>query len=228
MGEVIRKTAAAADIVADARAAHSKSMARPGTPFAEAAEAHVAPVLRLIDEVDAQLTAAVAEEAPLLNALEVADEGADAVLGKRADTIWNAIGRPRTDPAYSLLFPGGVGGYADGDVLEQPTRMEVLVKLLRSGVHPKLPADVAEEAASEIEASAAALRDAAEAIRGPRTRVRLLEATMTALARSAAIELSRMKRSLLVEGLTQAQIHEVIPDRSRPKPKTPAPAPAQA
>ena len=222
MGEVIRKTAAVADILSDVRLTHERSMARPGTAFFEAAEAHLTPVLRLIDQVEAEYQAATAEEAPLVHALEVADETADAVLARNADAIWNAIGRPRSDAAYSMLFPAGISGYVDADVLDQPTRMELLVKLLRSGVHPKLPKEIAGAAADEIAAAAEDLAVAAEAIRKPRTRVGLLGRTRVALARSAAVELSRMKRMLLVEGLGEAQIHEIIPDRPRPKAKKPA------
>src|SRR5690606_17904139 len=154
------------------------------------------PVLRLIDQVEAEYQAATAEEAPLVQALEVADETADAVLARNADVIWNAIGRPRSDAAYSMLFPGGIAGYTAVNVLEQPTRMELLANLLRSGVHPKLPKDVAEAAADEITAAAQDLGEAAEAIRKPRTRADLLRRTRIALARSAAVELARTKRLL--------------------------------
>ncbi|MBC7171995.1 MAG: hypothetical protein H5U40_06205 [Polyangiaceae bacterium] len=228
MGEVIRKTAATADILADVRTVHSKSMARPGTPFVDAAETHLTPVLGLIDGVERELTNAIAVEAPLGHALEVADEQADAVIGQNADLVWNAIGRPQSDAAYSILFPGGISGYVDASVLDQPIRMELLVKLLRSEVHPKLPPAIAEAAAAEIEAAGAALDQAVENVRRPRARVKLYEMTLRALGRAAAVELARMKRLLLARGLTEAQIHEVIPDRGRSKPKSRVPAPSQA
>jgi hypothetical protein len=226
MGEVIRKTAAIADIVADVRKTHARALARPGTVVAEAAETYLAEVIALVDGVEEELGAAEAAEARLLGALEVADHEADAVVGRNADVIWNAIGRPRSDAAYTLLFPGGVARYTDGDILEQPIRMQVLSSLLRAGVHPKLPKDVAEAAAAEIDAAAAVLGQATEAIRVPRTRVKLLRRTLTALARYAAAQLSRMKQALKIAGMTEAEIHTIIPDRGQPKSKKPDPAPS--
>jgi hypothetical protein len=45
------------------------------------------------------------------------------------------------------------------------------------------------------------------------------------LARAIQMELSRLKRRYLAEGFTEAEIHQVIPDRPRAKPtKSAAPS----
>jgi hypothetical protein len=40
------------------------------------------------------------------------------------------------------------------------------------------------------------------------------------------MELSRLKRRYLAEGFTEADIHQVVPDRPRSKPAKPAAPPA--
>lgn len=158
-------------------------------------------------------------------ALGVADDHADRLVGKVSDDVWNAVGRPAADPVLSIFFPGGNAFYVDGDVTEQPDRMALLAELLQAGLHPKLAQDKAQAAATEITTGANTLRAAVDAARVPRTKVILLERVVTAIARSAAISLASFKRILKANGFTEAEIHTVIPDRSRPAPKKPAAPP---
>ena len=74
---------------------------------------------------------------------------ADHAVAKVADDVWNAIGRPANDGAYEVLFPGGSAYYVKGDVEEQPLRMALLSRLLRSGVHPRLDVATAKRAVQE-------------------------------------------------------------------------------
>lgn len=116
----------------------------------------------------------------------------------------------------SLLFPGGVGYYADGEDDEQPDRMDLLAELLEAGVHPRLDRAVAGERAKAVRGESALLRAAHDASRGPRLRLRLLDRVRTALGRSAQMELAHTKRRFRAEGYSEAEIHDVIPDRPRP------------
>jgi hypothetical protein len=59
----------------------------------------------------------------------------------------------------------------------------------------------------------------------PRARLQLLDRAKTALAQSSQIGLSHLKRLYRAEGLSEAEIHTVIPDRPR---KRPSAAPAAA
>lgn len=212
MGEVIRKTAAVEDILADARTTVTRARARGGV-FAESAEARLAPVLALVEPLEAELAEARRASAALVAALDAADHDADIVVRASADRIWNAIGRPARDAGFELLFPSGSGYYVDGDVEEQPHRMRLLVGLLRRGVHPRLAADVAAAVADELEQAAVRLAAAVDAARAPRTQVTLLSRTRTALGRTAALELADYKRLLRAHGVSEAAVHEVIPDR---------------
>ncbi|MEO5726309.1 MAG: hypothetical protein ABI134_24630 [Byssovorax sp.] len=155
----------------------------------------------------------------------MADSRADKTVGKVSDDIWNDVGRPASDAALELLFPGGNAFYVDGDVTEQPDRMELLVELLKANVHPKLSPAVAQASIATITAESAALRAAVEGARPARAKLQLLDRVLTAVTRSAAIELGHFKRMLKANGFTEAEAHTMIPDRSSSPAKKAAPTP---
>jgi hypothetical protein len=218
MGEIVRKTAALETILGDLNTSYTRAVAKQGK-WRELAEERLAPVIKLTATIDAQLNDTKQLATPLLAALDAEDGRADLVIGKGSDDIWNAVGRPASDPSLEIIFPGGNAFYVEGDVTEQPDRMDLLVELLAAGVHPKLPADTATAVANDVKTAAASLRSAVDAARGPRTKLKLLERVKDAVGRSAAIELSHFKRVLKAHGFSEAEIHSVIPDRSRPTPK---------
>jgi hypothetical protein len=218
MGEIVRKGAGLTVILGDLDISKTRAVAKGGK-WQEIAEERLGPVIKLIAAVAAQLEATQQIATPLLAALDAEDQRSDLVIGKASDDVWNAVGRPASDPSLDILFPGGNAFYVDGDVTEQPDRMDLLVQLLEAGVHPKLPADQAAAIAGEVKAAAVALRAAVVAASGPRTRLKLLERVKDAIGRSAAIELSHFKRVLKAHGFTEAEIHTVIPDRPCSVPK---------
>jgi hypothetical protein len=220
MGEVIRKDAAALDILLDGKATLRNARERGGE-LQRLAEEKLPNTLALADNVAERLRAAKEAAAPLVAALEVQNERADALLGRVSDDIWNIVGRPASDPALDILFPGGVTYYADGDVTEQPERMDILVELLGSGVHPHLPADRAAAMAAEVADAAGTLRAKVDAARPAQLRITLLSRVHGALARTAQLQLAALKRMYKASGVSEADIHKVIPDRPRnstPKP----------
>ncbi len=224
MGIVVKKNAGIDTIFADGRTALTRGVARGGR-WQELAEQRIAPVLALLTSIDGQIAAAREEAEPLRATRDVENHRADALIGRVSDDAWNAVGRPRNDPALTLIFPGGVGYYTEGEVEGQPDRMEILAQLLESNLHPKLSAAQGQAFAAEVRASADVLRAATDAARGPLTRVDVLERVRTALARNLAMELAKLKRLYKAEGFTEAEIHAVIPDRPRES-AAPAPKPA--
>ncbi len=220
MGSTIRPNAAAADIFKDTRAAYTNAAARGGVALTHA-DATIGPVLAVVDNVDGQITATQKQSAPLLSALDVADGHADDLVNKVADDLWNAVGRPAADPYLTILLPGGSGFYVDGDVAEQPDKMLLFAGLLRAGIHPRLAKADADTAADAIEDESKDLRAAVEAAHGPRTKLQLLERTLQALAKAAALQLAAYKRLLKASGLSEADVHAIIPDRPRPEGKKP-------
>ena len=232
MGEIIRKRAAVDDIFDDVGTTHVNAVARGGI-WKSVAEERLGPVLAAIGQTETELAQAEAQAIPLVAALEAENLKADRLLGKVSDDIWNAVGRPKSDPHFDVLFPGGFAHYADGDIEAQPARMAVLVELLRKGVHPALPTDVAAACADAVEAAMIALRDKLDAARVPRAKLATLARTRDALARSAQMALSGLKRIYRGHGLSEAEVHTVIPARARsyrkggatPKPADPAAPP---
>jgi hypothetical protein len=225
MGTVIRKQAAVEDILADVRGSLARARAKAGA-WQSIAEARLLPVVQLVDGVEAQRREADAAAAPARAARAAADQAADEAIGAVSDEVWNAVGRPQRDPAMAILFPEGIAHYTDGDVVEQPERMELLAQLLGAGVHPRLGKEVAQGCAERVRAAAATLRAAVDAARGPMARVELLGRTRVALARAGALELGRVKRLYKAEGFREAEIHEVIPNRpvaAPPAKEEPAP-----
>jgi hypothetical protein len=214
MGIVVKKNAGVDTIFADGRTALTRSVARGGR-WQELAEQRIAPVLALLTSIDGQIAAAREEAEPLRAARDVENERADALIGRVSDDAWNAVGRPGSDPALTLIFPGGVGYYTEGEVEGQPDRMEILAQLLESNLHPKISPAQGQAFAAEVRAGADVLRAAIDAARGPLARVGVLERVRTALARSLAMELAKLKRLYKAEGFSEAEIHAVIPDRPR-------------
>jgi hypothetical protein len=224
MGEPIRKTAARDDILRDFAQTNHNAIARGGVA-ADLAAQRLAPIVMIVDSLAAQVKAAELVVAPLVALLVAADRRADKTIGKVSDDIWNDVGRPASDAAFDLLFPGGNSFYVDGDVTEQPDRMDLLVELLLAKVHPKLSLAVAQTSIDTIATESVALRAAVDAARPARAKLQLLDKVLTAVARSAGIELANFKRVLKANGFSEAEAHTIIPDRgAAPAKKEVAPA----
>lgn len=223
MGEVIRAGAATDDIFEDLRTTLKNASAKGGEAKDLALE-RLGPVRILIDTVDADLAAAAtALEEPAAE-LKAENDRADAVIDRTYDDIWNDLGRPATDRYLTLIFPGGAGYYTDGDTFDQPQRMELLARLLERKLHPKLTAEQCTAYAQRIRDAASALAVDVEAVRLPIAQVKLLERLRTALGRTAQFDLGALKRDYKNAGMTEAQIHAIIPDRPTAPKKKPAKA----
>ena len=220
MGEIIRRDAAADDILGDARGTLTNAKARGGR-WQELAEQRLGASLALVSNVETKYNAAKEELAPLAAQVDARNRNADATLGKNYDVIWNEVGRPAYDAALSVLFPDGIAYYAEGDTDGQPDRMDILVELLKSGIHPKLSKETAQIAANEIKAEGDALRGAVDGARKPAAQVKILGRVRTSLAKVVHADLANLKRLYKIEGFSEAEIHSVIPDRPS-KPKKPS------
>jgi crotonobetainyl-CoA:carnitine CoA-transferase CaiB-like acyl-CoA transferase len=145
---------------------------------------------------------------------------------KVSDDIWNDVGRPASDAALSILFPGGASFYVDGDVTQQPDKMDLLVQLLQVNIHPKLSDTVRLASIATVQTESAALRAAVTAATTVQTKLELLKQMERAVATAAAIELANYKRLLKANGYTEAEAHKIIPDHNAPSPKPKGAAPA--
>lgn len=212
MGDVIRSSAAVGDIFTDVRITYDESNARGGS-IKERAEVGIGPVIAMIDATEQELQTARTQLSPLLANLRAENDRADALLNRVYDETWNDVGRPANDRYLALMWPGGAGYYTDGDTAGQPARMELLAKLYDRALHPKLTKDQSAAYAERIREAAAALKEDVNAAAGPSANVALLERVRTALGRVAQFELANLKRMFKIDGMTEAQIHSIIPDR---------------
>lgn len=228
MGEVIRRTAAVTDILSDVRESHVNAQAAGGL-YKTLADQTLKPALALCDLIDGKWRAAVAKSEPLVAAQAARNASADLLVGRISDVLWNDVGRPMSDPQYDLLFPSGISFYVDGAEAEQPARMELLAEMIESGLHLRLEAAKAKDYAKQLRDEATAFEAAVDAARKPRAYAVMYERMRTSAIRSAHGALTSFKRLLKANNISEAKIHEIIPDRpSLPQPRTPAPAPAPA
>ena len=227
MGEVIRKDAAAADILADVQTTVTNATAKGGD-WQSAADARLGSIVTLSAGVSTRLSEARVAAGPAEAALDVADERSDKLLGRISDDIWNLVGRPGSDPALDILFPGGISYYASGSIEEQPVRMNLLADLLEGGIHPRLEAARASAFATEIRDAATALQASVDAARPLRARLKLAERMQSSVARTAQVALSRLKALWKADGKSEAEIHTVIPDRPSPRRRAPDEPPPPA
>ena len=93
--------------------------------------------------------------------------------------------------------------------------MELLAELLEANLHPRFDAATAALRAQETRSEAALLEAKWEALRKPRASFRIYDRILTTVAKAVQVELAKVKRGWLSEGISEADIHSVIPDRPR-------------
>jgi hypothetical protein len=211
MGDVAIRDGTEAAILAEARAA-LQAFAAKGGAWKRAAEEKLAPILSLLAGILAELAKARGAEAPVTAAVIAASERGEACIERVYGALKDALGRPAFDAAMAILFPGGTGFYTAGSADDQPDRMELLAQLLEAGVHPKVPIEAARALAKETRGAARALREAVDAARIPRARVRLLEEAVLVTAASAQAELVALGQLLESGGLNESTEAKDPPD----------------
>lgn len=210
MGRIIRKDAAAESIFEAARTTVTNATAKGGAWESRATE-RLGATLALVERISAQRAAVARELDGHWAAIEAEDDKADAVIGRVSDDVWNDVGRPAADPVLTVFFPGGVEAYSEGDVDEQPMRMELLATLLESGLHPRLAKEKGAEYAARVREAATPLAAVVERAHKPAAQLALYDKVLDALARVTQGELTKLKRGWQSEGFSGPEIHAVIP-----------------
>ncbi|MBI2570454.1 MAG: hypothetical protein HYV63_25925 [Candidatus Schekmanbacteria bacterium] len=220
MGEVIRATADPEEIVKDARHALRKATDRGGEVAAAAKLRLEGPLTGVAAAETEKNRAHEVVEAAISAALAI-DTQEDVMLGTTRDEMHNTLGRPASSPALTAIFGGGLRTFTEAPLLDQHIFMSVLATRIDA-------ADAAPLQARKVE-WAQRVRDGADRHHRATEPVREAEALETvalaghrAVARSCHVGLTRLKRDLKSLEMTEAQIHEIIPDRPRPEPKGPA------
>jgi hypothetical protein len=196
-------------LIAEVRATLARCAAKGGL-YKNVAEERLLPVISVVLTISAELRRARESATGVLAQVSASSRQSCARLAKVYEALWEAIGKPPFDAAMSLLFPGGAGYYAEGSVDERPDRMDLLAELLEAGVHSKVAPDRAKALAKEVRDAAQSLRDATNAARMPRARVKLLERSVLVVAESVRAELAGLRKRLSAEGASEAEIDEVL------------------
>jgi hypothetical protein len=185
-----------------------------GQEIASAATERLAPAVAAIDSALALKRSADEAEAVAWAAVLAEDAKSDTGIGAVRDAMWNALGRPRQSPYLDQVFPGGVATYTSGDPRGQPVLMHILQsRILAASASPWTDA-LRTGWSAEIEALRTTYAAAVDTHRPTEAAAAVGEAGYRAAVRMAHARLQAFKRDLLTLGLTQAQVHDIIPDAS--------------
>lgn len=215
MGEVISARAAVDSVEDHVRQSLMNAKAR-GDEVAEAAEGRLGSAVEAIDAAKQQLTAASeAENLAWANVL-AEDDKSDKAIGAIRDNMWNAIDRQRQSPAMDHVFPGGVRTYTSGKAEEQPMRMSVLAARIRSASAPAWTPEKRQAWAAEVDALQTTYKKAVDDFQPVEAARVIAEAGYRSSVRTGQARLTSFKRDLKNLGLSETQIHAIIPDASKP------------
>jgi hypothetical protein len=210
MGQIISRNAGVDRIIDAVSKTLTRAAARGGEVKA-LAEARLLPVHTALVALERQLTEARSEDDILQATLMARDNESDLEIGAVIDEIWNALGRPAQSVDYDLIVGTGKNAWTDGDPVKQPHLMKVLATNIRHSGHGNL-VERKETWAARIEQKAAAQAQAASPLDASEAQVTSLGMQRRTLAKTAQVGLTRLKREFKNLGLTESQIHEVIPD----------------
>lgn len=109
------------------------------------------------------------------------------------------------------IFPGGCRRYTALPPAEKAGVLEHLANLLESLPHPSIPRPRVDALTAELRAAAPVMAAIARRVDQARTALRLISARYYALARFGATQLSMLKRLWVARGLSEADVHRLIP-----------------
>jgi hypothetical protein len=102
MGIVISRTAAADDILRDAKTAHEQALARGGKA-AEIIERRLVPTMELVTSAQAERLPLEEQLVTLRATRDASCARSSAIIGECFDMVWNRVGRPRSDARLDLI-----------------------------------------------------------------------------------------------------------------------------
>jgi hypothetical protein len=210
MGQVITRKAGTDRILAVFAKTFTQASARGGD-VQSIAVARLGGLQADVAEVEQQYNDARDVDEKANVALMARDAESDLEIGAVIDEIWNCMGRPAQSVDYELIVGGGRNDWTEGNPSRQPHLMNVLSANIRHTNHPKLQAKK-EDWALRIDAKATAQAEAAKSADASEILVTTLSMRRRTLAFAAQVALTRLKRDFKNAGMTEAQVHEIIPD----------------
>jgi len=211
MGEVIGARADVTRIEDHVRSTLRNALAR-GAEIAEQAEKRLKLAVDSIEAASTLKKSADETEATAWATVLAEDAKSDLAIGALRDAMWNAIGRPRQSPYLDQVFPSGASVYTSGDPSGQPLLMQVLRSRILSAAAPQWTEAQRTGWAAEIETLRVSYDAAIQAHRPAEATALVATQAYRASVHTGHARLRAFKRDLLTLGLTDAQIHEIIPD----------------
>jgi len=221
MGEIINSSAHVDRIAEHVVQAYQKGVARGGD-IADACKSRLETSVSAVELAKTANDAAHKAENASWGIVLAMDTNADITIGSTRDEMWNALGRPRQSPQMDEVFAGGVRIYTSGDPRNQPVLMHLLHARILAASAPQWPEQKRIAWAASIEAVRAPYESAVNDHRPIEAAAMVTEAAYRAAVRTAHARLKSLKRDLKSLGLTESQIHEIIPDASSGSSPTPS------
>jgi len=216
MGELIAANADVDRVADHILTAHQNALGRGGD-VSDLAKTRLGPSAEGIEKAVLLRNAARKAEAAAWAIVMGQDDTADNVIGTVRDEMWNALGRPSQSPSMDEVFPGGIGTYTAGNPAGQPLLMQILHSRILAAGAPQWPDQKRLAWAASIEAARVPYEAAVAAHRPTEASVTIAEAGYRAAVRAGHTRLRAFKRDLKNLGLTETQIHEIIPDAGADK-----------
>ncbi|APR86603.1 Hypothetical protein A7982_11952 [Minicystis rosea] len=216
MGKVIPRSASPERIFADFDESLKRGRLKGGE-VKKTVEARIGPLEAGVAKAAEDVAADKAAVDELDDVLFSLDGGSDLEVGAVLDEVWNVLGRPASSAEYTLIAGRGKAQWTDGDPRKQPLLMTILASRLRQSTAFALQ-NGKEGWAQRIEAKATPQQQVATKLEAVDAKLSVSTGVARGVADIAQVALVRLKRDFQNIGLTEAQIHEIIPDYE-PKPK---------
>lgn len=224
MGQIIKNGAATSKVVGDVRATLARANAR-GTEMLGDAQRYLEAVDVRARELDEAIETTGADIVHARAELKEMDLRSNDLIGRVRDQLWNQIGRPAHDPVFGESFPGGTQKHVKVIPRRKAASLELLASMLETHRHRLIDDALLAEVTAELREQAHRMREVWERYDPMLTKLDLLRAQRTSNGRRAQRKLAALKKFWQGEGVSEHDIHVMIPNR---KAARPAEAPAAA
>src|SRR5262252_7472299 len=128
MGEIIRKSAAVADILEDVDTTRTNAKERGGIWLTEA-KVNLDPIASQCERADQKLTDANKKLDTATSHRQLVSRRVALIVLRIHDVLYNDLDRPQYDPQLDLMFPGGTAPYTDAPLTDRPIQIRLLAGL---------------------------------------------------------------------------------------------------
>ena len=212
MGRLIKDSASPRKIIKDLRTTIRRAEVAGGVAK-EKSDIYLVPKLMSAEAILQRYDDAKLEFGNLSIDIRHAKRKADLTIGAIRDEIWNMLGRPKNNQTMDEIFFGGIQTYSRAKLAEQPQKMQMLENQIEFVTNSALTDENRTLWIKRIRTSRLLLSEAMVPLSKISAEKKLASEAYDDVGPSARKALLRFKRALLNEGLSETQIHRLIPDR---------------